>query len=94
MKREKYVELSEVVYAFDGMKANGGYRGGQENGARAIHYAQEFLKNNGRSVDYKGDIIDNSSGNVQSTKWIIFLTDENMDGNTPGNGYTSDMSYN
>lgn len=92
-KIQKFIELSETIYAFDGMVANGGYRGGQENGARAIHYAQEFLKNNGRSVDYKGDIIDNSSGSVQSTKWIIFLTDENMDGNTPGNGYTSDMSW-
>jgi hypothetical protein len=93
LKIQKFIELSETIYAFDGMKANGGYRSKEENGARAIHYAQDFLKNNGRSVDYKGDIIDNSSGSVQSTKWIIFLTDENMDGQTPGNGYTSNMSW-
>ena len=97
-KIQKYKELSEVVYAFDGMVANGGYRNGQENGARAIHHAQEFLKNNGRVVDYIGNIIESSEVtaatkiSLKSTKWIIFLTDENMDYSTPGNGYTSDGS--
>lgn len=71
-------------------KVAGGYWRYQENGQMAIHYATERLKREPRSLSATRTILDNNSGVLPSKKWIIFLTDENMDNETVPDGCTTD----
>lgn len=89
-KEKWFSGISDVENALEEMHATGGYKNGQENGGTAIAKAIELLKNNGRSIDMNRNIIDNSTGVVPSKKWIIILTDENMDADTLPFGATKD----
>ena len=51
-------------------------------------YAIEHLKNNGRYLNSAYEIV-NGAGAIPSQKWIIFLTDENMDNDNLPAGYNS-----
>ncbi len=88
--------LDEIVDAFDEIYALGGYPAGQENSAWAMHYGINHLNDNGRYLDYSNQIVSHGNyktGYIPSKKWIILLTDENMDKDTVnsiGGGYTSE----
>ncbi len=94
-KNEWFNDLAETIDAFDDLIAGSGYYGSEENSAWALHYGIEHLNNNGRYLDYANNIVSNSAykdGYIPSKKWLILLTDENMDtdhiGDIPGAGYT------
>lgn len=81
--REKwFTDEIELKTAFDNIISTSGFDHGQENGSFAINEAIELLKYNGRYLKPDGSISatgDTSTGDLKSKKWIIFLTDENMD---------------
>jgi len=73
-------EVDEFKYALSELDSNYGFIGGQENGANAIYYAKERLLANARGVNIEGEITDvESEIQLPSIKWVILLTDENMD---------------
>ncbi|HAS79368.1 MAG TPA: hypothetical protein DCR90_00485, partial [Fusobacteriaceae bacterium] len=93
-------DLEELIDAFDNINALWGYDYDQENSAWGLHYAIDKLRTNGRYLSYSGEIVEKgNSGAVPqnaympSEKMIIFLTDENMDGDRvskiPGGNYSS-----
>ncbi|WP_156877289.1 vWA domain-containing protein [Psychrilyobacter atlanticus] len=84
-------DLEELTDAFSRIRAGGGYPYGQENSAWGIHNAIEKLRENGRYLSYSGEIVEDSAkGYMPSEKMIIFLTDENMDGENLPSGYDED----
>lgn len=75
-------DLEALRSGFNGIRANGGFNWGQENGAWAIKIGMDHLNTNGRFLDFENVIVNNSSkqeGFLPSTRWLILLTDENMD---------------
>lgn len=82
-KEEWFDSLTETIDAFGEISSTYGYPYGQENGAWAVYYGLEHLKNNGRYLDSENNIVSHSEGqegDIPSQKWVIFLTDENFDG--------------
>lgn len=83
---QKANELSQLKDAFSNINALWGYKDGQENGAWAIHHGIDKLKTNERYLNRDFQIINRSSNSsdnyLPSKKWIILLTDENMDTNS------------
>lgn len=82
-KQTWYSSVLDLVDDFDDLNANGGYKSGQEDGAWAIHYGIKKLNENGRYLNKSFQIVDASASSDQkylpSKKWVILLTDENMD---------------
>lgn len=97
-----FTNVSSVKTYFSGITAGGGYTYKQENGAEAIYKGIEQLRSNGRYLNRNLGIWNSTDGTAQkympSKKWIILLTDENMDkdqaslinGSYVGNNRTSD----
>lgn len=96
-KKQQYIEVDELVKAFDGVNSTGGYYKLQENSVWAFDKAKTLLSTNGRYVDYKGNIItaeqaSSTPTTMKSLKWIIFLTDEGIDNDTAPSGYSKKVS--
>lgn len=87
--------IDELKGALTSLNATGGYYNGQENGAWGFDRAIKYLSNNGRYLSPNNKPVLHSEGvgntaYLPSKKWIIFLTDENMDSTyVSGLGYTS-----
>ncbi|MGM0508733.1 MAG: vWA domain-containing protein [Fusobacteriota bacterium] len=83
--------VKNLISDFDEINASGGFIYYQENGLTSLDEAIDKLKNNGRSINSQGDIINDSSGMLPSKKWIIMLTDENADQENLPDGYYDDI---
>lgn len=94
-KSVKSEEVKKLKNALSNLQGMGGAANGQENGSYALHYGIEQLKSNGRYLNKELKIVDAKASLDQqylpSKKWLVFLTDENMDQeNLPANnGYTA-----
>lgn len=91
-KKEWFKDLSELTDAFDNIVANGGYWKGQENGAWAIDEGINHFISNGRYLNFNNEIVGHDkyeNGYISSQKWLILLTDENMDDDNLPRGYSS-----
>lgn len=92
---QKDKELDELINAFDNINATWGYDYGQENGAWAIDEGIKHLESNGRYLDYNNQIVTQyKKGYLPSNKWLILLTDENMDTQHLPEGYVSNNIVN
>lgn len=83
--------VTELEGAFGDIVARSGYNESEENGAWAIKYSKDHLVSNGRFLDFNNNIVANASkkeGYIPSAKWIVLLTDENMDIDRLPSGYT------
>lgn len=81
--------VTEFQGAIGSLNATGGYPAGQENGAIALDRALKYLATNGRYLAPNNTISSTQvTGGLPSKKWIIFLTDENMDTDNLPAGYT------
>lgn len=87
--------ITELQGALTSLTATGGYYNGQENGAWGFDRATTYLSTYGRYLSPSNEAVSHSVGvgnaaYLPSKKWIIFLTDENMDSTyVSGLGYTS-----
>lgn len=92
-----FTDVNNVVTHFSGITASGGYTYRQENGAEAIHNGISQLRTKGRYLNRKLGIWTTADGTDQkympSKKWIILLTDENMDKDQSSSlGYNTDRT--
>lgn len=86
----------DLKNALDNLQGMGGASGGQENGSYALHYGIQHLKDNGRYLNKSYEIVSASASVSErykpSKKWLIFLTDENMDIDYVPSGYNKNST--
>ncbi len=85
-----FESVAELEGAFGKIVAGSGYYKSEENGAWAIKYGKDYLVENGRFLDFNNNIVknlDKRKGYIPSAKWMILLTDENMDAENLPSGY-------
>jgi len=87
-----FSSTTKLKDALANLQGVGGATGGEENGSYALHYGIEQLKANGRYLNKSYEIVSSSAPASEqykpSKKWLIFLTDENMDIDYVPSGYS------